>query len=705
MTNPIHLLNFSFRPRLPVILQTEVAECGLTCLAMIANFHGHHFDLNGLRQKFYLSSKGSTLGDLMTMADELKFVSRPLKLELDHLKELKTPAILHWDLNHFVVLKQVTEKHIIIHDPAVGERKLTLAETSNHFTGIALELRKSEDFSKQENTKKAKLSDFWSRIIGLKRVLFQVFVLSLILQLFSLASPFYTQIIVDDVVVSGDTGLLVILALGFGLLTVTQTAVTFLRKLVILYLSTQIDIQMRSNLFRHLLKLPMNYFESRHLGDVVSRFGSLDSIEELMTTGVVTTVIDGIMSIGLLTMMFIYSPTLAFIVVGASLSYLFIRLLAYPRYKQLNAENIIIAAKESTNFMESIRGIQSIKLFAHEMQRLTLWQNYYANSLNAELRVDKLDMVYEVINSLLFGIENIVVIYLAATMVMDGNMSVGMLFAFMSYKRQFSGSVSSLIGKYIEFRMLSIHLERLGDIVLTDEEEVKTTFFDTGKLTGEVNIENLSFRYADNEQPVFQNLNLTIKAKTSVAIVGASGCGKTTLMKTILGLLTPESGKISIDGIDIKTIGLRNYRDCIGTVMQDDQLLSGSIRENICFFAEVDTEENIITAAKLAAIHDDIMAMPMGYQTLIGDMGSSLSGGQKQRLLLARALYKKPKILFLDEATSHLDVHLEKQINDIISQISITRVIIAHRPQTIAMADEIYYLQSGQIVKDRQLNG
>ncbi len=699
MTNPIHLINFSFRPKLPVILQTEVAECGLACLAMIANFHGHHFDLNGLRQQFCPSNKGSTLSELMAMADELKFVSRPLKLELDELKELKIPAILHWDLNHFVVLKEVNSKHIVIHDPAVGERKITLAEASNHFTGVALELRKSEGFSKQKNIKKAKLSDFWSRIVGLKRALFQTFVLSLILQLFSLASPFYTQIVVDDVIVSQDMSLLIILALGFGLLVIVQTAVTFLRKLVILYLSTQIDIQMRSNLFRHLLKLPMKYFESRHLGDVISRFGSLNNIEELMTTGVVTTIIDGIMSVGLLTMMFIYSPTLALIVIGVSLTYLVIRLLVYPKYRQLNAENIVIEAKESTNFMESIRGIQSIKLFAHEMQRLTLWQNYYANSVNSGLRVAKLDMGYEVINSLLFGIENIVVIYLAATMVMEGNMSVGMLFAFMSYKQQFSSSVSSLISRYIQFKMLSIHLERLGDIVLMDEEEAPKTSFDTSELKGKISIDNLTFRYAETEPPIFKNLNLTIRAGSSVAIFGPSGCGKTTLMKAMLGLLKPESGKISVDDIDINNIGLRNYRNCIGSVMQDDQLLSGSIRENICFFSDINDENDIISAAKLAAIHDDIVAMPMGYQTLIGDMGSSLSGGQKQRLLLARALYRKPKILFLDEATSHLDIILEKKITKMINSLNITRVIIAHRPQTIAMVDEIYYLQPGKAIK------
>ncbi len=313
----------------------------------------------------------------------------------------------------------------------------------------------------------------------------------------------------------------------------------------------------------------------------------------------------------------------------------------------------------------------------------------------------KLDMVYEVLNSLLFGIENIVVIYLAASMVMDGNMSVGMLFAFLSYKGQFSSSVSSLISKYIEFKMLSIHLERLGDVVLTPAENLTTTAFDTDKLLGEIKIDNLTFCYADNEPPIFKGLSLTIPAKKSLAIVGASGCGKTTLIKTMLGLLTPNSGEISIDGIDIEKIGLKNYRHCIGTVMQDDQLLSGSIRENICFFSESPNEESIIVAAQLAGIHHDIMAMPMGYQTLIGDMGSSLSGGQKQRLLLARALYKKPKILFLDEATSHLDVRLEEQINHTISQLNITRVIIAHRPQTIAMADEVYRLQYDRLIKEK----
>lgn len=333
------------------------------------------------------------------------------------------------------------------------------------------------------------------------------------------------------------------------------------------------------------------------------------------------------------------------------------------------------------------------------MQRLTLWQNYYANSVNAGLRVSKLDMGYTVINSLLFGIENIIVVYMAANLVIDGEMSVGMLYAFMSYKGQFSSSVSSLIGRFIQFKMLSIHLERLGDIVLTDEEDLSVTAFNTDSIAGEINIENLRFRYADNEPLIFDNLNLAIEAKTAVAIIG-TGCGKTTLMKTLLGLLTPQSGQISIDGIDIKKIGLKNFRNCIGTVMQDDQLLSGSIRENICFFAENSEEQDIINAAKAAAIHDDIMVMPMGYQTLIGDMGSSLSGAQKQRLLLARALYKKPKILFLDEATSHLNVELEQQINDIIKEMAITRIVIAHRPQTIAMADTVYRFQDKKLIKE-----
>ena len=471
MENPAKLLQYGWGNKLPTIIQTEASECGLACLAMIADYHGHKVDLNSLRRKFSISSKGATLADLIKLGDNLQMSARPLRLELEELNQLKTPCVLHWDLNHFVVLKSVKRDKITIHDPAVGVRTLKLEEVSKHFTGVALELTPTPDFKPKEIKRKTKLSDFWSRITGVKRVLVQIFVLSLLLQIFAIASPFYMQLVVDDVIVSQDLDLLVVLAIGFGLLMLINVAVTALRSVIILYMSTQLNIQMAANLFRHLLKLPMDYFEKRHIGDVVSRFGSLGSIRNLLTTGLISALVDGIMAIGLLVMMFVYSKLLGFIVIGSVLLYTLLRFALYRPYRQLNEEQIVANAKQNSNFMETVRGVQSVKLFGNEVQRQAVWQNYYADEMNAGIKVGKLNITYNFLNGLIFGVENIIVIYLAATQVIDSLLTVGMLYAFMSYKSQFTGKASALVDKIIQFKMLSLHLERLGDIVLAEQEK------------------------------------------------------------------------------------------------------------------------------------------------------------------------------------------------------------------------------------------
>lgn len=703
MQNPIHLLHYGWGKKLPVIIQTEVAECGLASMAMVANYYGHKLDLNGLRRKYSISSKGATLQGLIKLADNLQLSSRPLRLELEELSQLKTPCILHWNLNHFVVLKSVRGNKVTIHDPGVGVREMKLDVVSKHFTGVALELTPTPDFKPEKIAKRAKLSHFWSRITGLKRTLIQILILSILLQVFAIATPFYMQLVVDDVIISRDLDLLIILALGFGLMKLVNLGVTALRSVVILYMGTQLNIQMAANLLRHLLKLPMDYFEKRHIGDIISRFGSLEDVKQLLTTGLIETIVDGIMAIGLLVMMFIYSTTLALIVLGAVVLYIIVRLALYRPYRQLTEEVIVADAKQSSNFMETVRGMQSIKLFGNESQRQTVWHNYYADAMNTSIKVGKLDIGYNFINGFLFGLENIIVIYLAASSVMDSLMTIGMLYAFMSYKGQFTDKASALVNKFIQFKMLSLHMERLGDIILSDQEKDIDSHRQLPLVTGELRLDNVSFRYSDNEPYLFKGLNFEIEQGSSVAIVGASGCGKTTIMKIMLGLLKPETGTVMIDGYDIRKVGLRSYRNLIGTVMQNDQLLSGSIADNICFFDPEFDQSWIEQCAQQAAIHNDIMAMPMGYHTLIGDMGSSLSGGQKQRLLLARALYKRPKILFLDEATSHLDVGLESVVNQTVKKLNITRIIIAHRPDTIAMADKVVALQNGQLL-DVHLN-
>ena len=697
MENPAKLLQYGWGNKLPTIIQTEASECGLACLAMIADYHGHKVDLNSLRRKFSISSKGATLADLIKLGDNLQMSARPLRLELEELNQLKTPCVLHWDLNHFVVLKSVKRDKITIHDPAVGVRTLKLEEVSKHFTGVALELTPTPDFKPKEIKRKTKLSDFWSRITGVNRVLVQIFVLSLLLQIFAIASPFYMQLVVDDVIVSQDLDLLVVLAIGFGLLMLINVAVTALRSVIILYMSTQLNIQMAANLFRHLLKLPMDYFEKRHIGDVVSRFGSLGSIRNLLTTGLISALVDGIMAIGLLVMMFVYSKLLGFIVIGSVLLYTLLRFALYRPYRQLNEEQIVANAKQNSNFMETVRGVQSVKLFGNEVQRQAVWQNYYADEMNAGIKVGKLNITYNFLNGLIFGVENIIVIYLAATQVIDSLLTVGMLYAFMSYKSQFTGKASALVDKIIQFKMLSLHLERLGDIVLAEQEKDTEGYESIEKSSGTLEMKDIRFKYSSNEPEILKGINYKVEAGSAVAIVGASGAGKTTLVKILLGLLEQSEGCVMLDDKDIRKIGLRNYRKMIGTVMQDDQLLSGSIADNICFFEPNFDQERIEQCAKMAAVHQDITAMPMAYHTLIGDMGSSLSGGQKQRLLLARALYKQPKVLFLDEATSHLDVGLEKVVNDTVKQLNITRIIVAHRPETIAMTDKVLVLENNTL--------
>ncbi|WP_193166104.1 peptidase domain-containing ABC transporter [Microbulbifer hainanensis] len=687
---PEQLLHFSPGRRLPLILQTEAAECGLVCLAMIAGYHGYDTDLAGLRRRFSISSHGTNLKTLMDMAGRLNLAGRALRLELEHLGELQLPCVLHWDMSHFVVLKSVERAKVIIHDPAVGERVLTRKEFGQHFTGVALELTPTGEFQTGEDRQRLKLSHFWSRIGGLKRSLSQVLLLSLLLQLFAVVTPFYVQTVVDDVILRGDDNLLLVLAIGFGLLLLIQTGTNALREWVILHISSRLNMQMAANLFRHLIRLPMSYFSTRHMGDVVSRFGSLQKVRELLTTGLVAAVVDGIMALITLAAMFFYDVRLTLIVLLVVVLYAALRLLLYRPLRLLTEEKIIAQAKHDSHFMESVRAIQTVKLFQREIDRQGQWHNRLADAVNKDIRIARWNIGYETIERLLFGLENLLVIYFAATAVMDSTLTVGMLYAFISYKTRFVESMDALIAKWIELKMLGLHLDRLSDIVFTKAEEIggpdgsPLNADKAQPLRGKIEVCNLGFRYGEAEAPAFRNLNFTIEAGETVAIVGPSGCGKTTLLKCLMGLLEPTEGEILIDGQPIRQIS--QYRSQIAGVMQDDQLLAGTIADNIaCFEPQLDLQR-IVTCARMACIHEEILRMPMQYNTLVGDMGTSLSGGQKQRIVLARALYHAPRILFMDEATSHLDVANESLVSDHISRLAITRVLVAHRPETVESA-------------------
>ncbi|OAI14969.1 MULTISPECIES: peptidase domain-containing ABC transporter [Methylomonas] len=694
MSAPIGL-NFSGGKRTPLILQTEAAECGLACLAMVASHHGHRVDLASLRHRFALSLKGVTLSQLIGIADQLQLASRPVRIDLPDLSRLTLPAVLHWDFNHFVVLTRVDSGRLDILDPAQGARRVTYADVSKHFTGVALELAPTREFVPRQERRQIQLSRLIGQLDGAARAIWQIVTLALAIEVFAIVAPFFLQLVVDQAVVAGDRHLLTVLGLGFSLLMLIRVAVTALRSWWVLILSNSANLQLLSNLFGHLLRLPMTYFEKRHLGDIVSRFESMNAIQRTLTGSFLEAILDGIMAAVTLGMMWFYSGPLALVVVAAAVGYGLLRLALFRPLKEATEEQILRGAKQQSNLLETVRGMQSVKLFNRQLQRRVQYQNLLVEHFNAGIRVQKLGLLYRTCNGLLFGIENVAVIWLGALFILDGGFSVGMLFAFMSFKDQFTDRVGGFIEKGIEFKMLALHTERVADIALheTEAERLAAMPAEDSRLPA-IKIENLEFRYAPSEPPVLQNLNLEIAAGESVAIVGPSGYGKTTLAKLILGLLQPVQGEIWVAGTRLSQIDTRVYRDTVAAVMQEDQLFAGSIAENICFFDAAPDQAWIETCAQLAAVHHDIAAMPMAYNTLIGDMGTVLSGGQKQRVLLARALYKRPKILILDEATSHLDVAREKSVNAAIGQLKLTRIIIAHRPETIASVDRVIDLQA-----------
>ncbi len=693
-------LNLAGTRRLPVIRQNEAAECGFACLAMVASYYGFITDTAALRRKYTTSLQGMTLKSLMEIAGKLNFASRPVRAPLALTRRLRLPAIIHWDLNHFVVLKSVSKNKFSIHDPAAGERVYTEAEFSKHFTGIALELTPSDKFRRRNEKTTIRLSDMWDRMHGLKRNLLQVFMLSVILQLFVLASPFYLQIAVDEVLGKFDEDLLLALALGFSGFTLINVMTEILRSYVLLYFGSMLSYQMVCNLFHHLTRLPVDFFEKRHIGDIVSRFGSMDPIRTMITEDIIAGLIDGIMAVTTLVMMFIYSPVLSAIALAAWLAYFILRLVFYKPYRAAQENLIISQAVENTTFIETVRGITSLKLFGCENERENIWQNKYAEVINTNAKLGKLNIWFQNANQGIFGVEHIILIYVAISMIMAGDLSVGMIFAFLAYKRNFTEKASALVERAIEYRVLGLHLERVADIAHTEQEEQGRDIPDYAQqaaISGKLVLQDIYYRYSSDAPDILKGINLSIEAGESTAIIGPSGCGKTTLLKLMTSLFQPVRGQILLDGTALPAYGLARYRQQIGVVMQEDDLLAGSIAENIAFFDPQANMERVLSAAQTAMIHEEIIRMPMKYESLIGDMGSALSGGQKQRIMLARALYRQPKILFMDEGTAHLDVKTEHMINESIIDLGITRIIIAHRPETMRSASRILLLCEGKL--------
>lgn len=695
------------------MLQSEASECGLTCLAMVLRHHGQLVDLFELRQRLGSSLKGQTLKSLIQQATYVGLSARPLRLELTELGQLAVPCILHWDMNHFVVLSRVRRGSVTVLDPAVGQRRLSLKEVSRHFTGVALELTPRTDFKAGAPAPKVSMTALTGRVTGLWRSLTQILVVALALELFAIAAPLMQQMVVDEVLTAGDRELLTVIVLGFGLLLLIQTLIGLARSWMVIVLGQTLSLQWASNVFAHLVKLPVAFFERRHLGDITSRFGAVQSIQRTLTTALIEAVLDGLMAIAALVMMLIYAPVLAAVTVAAVALYGLLRWASYRPLRDAAAERLMVSAKENSHFLETLRAMTPLKLFGREDERRARWQNLMVEVQNRDLRTARMGMAFTAANTFLFGLENLLVLWLGAKLIMEamagggassgGGLTVGMLFAFLSYKTQFATRVSALINYAVDLKMLGLQAERLADICLEPPEKDEVRESDLAHLEPSIELKGVSFRYGEGEPWILKDANFTVEAGESVAVTGASGAGKTTLLKIALGLLKPNEGEVLYGGQKVAHLGVQNFRRQVGTVMQEDVLLTGSLADNITFFDVQPDRERLVACAAMAQLHEDICRMPMGYETLVGDLGSGLSGGQKQRLLLARALYKQPRVLALDEATSHLDIGNERAVTAAIAHMQLTRLIIAHRPETIAGAQRVVQLVptpvGGQVVE------
>ena len=600
------------------------------------------------------------------------------------------PTIVHWDMNHFVVLKSVTRRGILVHDPASGKRFFPIAEASKHLTGVALELSPSEGFRPKDERARLPFSTFWTQLRGSRHALVQILILSAVLEIFVIASPFYLQLTIDEVIARGDADLLIVLALGFGLLAAIKVGSTAIRSLVILVVQNVLHFQIGARLFHHLVRLPIAYFEKRHIGDILSRFTSIEPIRSALAEGMIAATIDGLMALATLSMIFVYSTQLALVVLAAFVLYAVVRLGLYRLLRERSLAAIEAKAHENSTFIETLRAVQSLKIFNREGDRETQWLNRYGDVVSANVRLGRAKIAFATINDALFGLENVVTIYLASRLALSNSLTIGMIFAFMSYKQHFTEKAVQLVEKALDFRILELHLDRLADIALSPLERGHDQVLAyMRQIRGRIELRNVFFRYAETEPFVLEDINFIIEPGEFVTIMGPSGAGKTTLIKILLGLLEPTRGEVLIDGVPLSTIGPRAYREHVGAVMQEDQLLSGSVADNICFFDPSFDQDRMIQCTQLAGIHEEIMAMPMSYNSLIGDMGSSLSGGQKQRVLLARALYRLPRILFLDEGTAHLDVENEIKINDALKRLQMTRISVAHRPEISSGANRM----------------
>lgn len=681
---------FFRRKKIPVILQSEISECGLACLVMLAGYFGKRIDLAAARSIHEVTMDGMTLRNLVNAFEQVGMTSRASRVEIEDLHTITRPVILHWSFNHYVVLIRVNRKGAVIHDPAIGQRFISLRELSDKFTGVILEAWPIETFNKEPLEINVNVKDLFKGISGLGKILSSVLAISIIIELLSISVPAATQFTIDTLIRSNDIQGIYSLSIVVISALLAKSFFSVIRAITLMNLRYSLGVKWAEMFFNRVVSLKLPFFIKRHIGDISSRFQALCAIQESFDSNMISSALDAIVVFISIVVIINYSPILAIPPVFFSLFYAAIRIGLFKKFKTLKNETIIHESIQQSHFIESIRAITAIKMLNLDVLRRREWVNYVVNSTRSANRTFKMDLFTNTLGILLQGLSGVFILTTGA-IYFDSGLSTGALFGVMLYGDMIVSRVIKLSDALSEFFLISMYCHRLTDVAVSPTESEGGEKFGSN-ISGSIIIKNLAYRYSQNQPYIFDGINLEILPGESVAIVGASGCGKSTLLNVLAGLYEPTNGEILINGKNISSMDKKSLRQKISFVMQDDKLLSGTIEKNITSFSEAPNHERMEECASYAAIDDEIMKLPLGYETKIGDIGSTLSGGQRQRVAIARALYRRPSILLLDEATSNLDINNEKKITKAINTLSITRVFIAHRPEMIKSADRIYNL-------------
>lgn len=688
----------STRRRIPLVRQLATTDCGPAALAMVLGYYGKHISLEEVRQAVGIGRGGASAESLLRVGHTYGLRGRAVRADVDDLETLPAGAILHWKFNHFVVFDRVAHRSINVVDPSLGRRSIPVSEFARSFTGVALLFEPTEAFE-QRARQPQRVYGLFKVIMERRDLLVRVLSISLVIQVLSLAMPLMTGVLIDRVVPRKDYSLLMVLAVGYCFCQIFNAGAGFVRAHLLIHLRTQLEMRFTLRFLDHLIDLPYAFFQHRTAGDLMVRLGSNNTIRELLTSAVSSAFMDGTMAcVYLVLLLLAHAPIASLVILLAAVRLV---LLALIRLKQreLLSQSLENQSRSQTAQVEMLSGMETLKAMGLERRVAENWSHVFVDGLNINISRARLDAGFAVVMSMLGTVSTLVIMFYGSYSVMTGGWTLGAMIAFNAVASGFLGPLNSLVSASLQLQMLEVYVERLNDVMDTPVEQNLAAVTTCGPLEGTISVENIAFRYNPQEPPVLQDVTLSIEAGMHVALVGCSGSGKSTLARVLAGLYTPASGRVLFDGKDLSTLELRSVRNQLGIVTQETQLFRGPIRRNIALSDPLMPLDQVVRAARVACIHDEIMAMPMGYETMLADRGMSLSGGQRQRLAIARALAGDRRILILDEATSHLDALMEAKLNGSLASLKCTRIVIAHRLSTIQDADLIVVLDGGRIIE------